>query len=294
MLVIRRKVLWAYIVLPLFSIGVLSLAILIPRTSERILLVLFAVVPIFIYYRLFPSIKIRDRQIIVGSKIFSLDDIESVELTGRQTFDMFLAKAEEGCHIKFKNGKIISFADDAYENLWELKQFLAQFMNIESNVRTIVDPNINSERKVYKGSQFFNIWGLMMWALLIAMGKGLMTKGFPLPQYDIISIALSLLLVIGGISYLLYFIEIDSEHLIVRNHTIFRRKRKFRLDEIKEIAYKDDKYRLPNYILIINNDYTRKRFFAATLTDKKWLAMKNHFEDLGIPVRNEAIYEPKK
>ena len=60
------------------------------------------------------------------------------------------------------------------------------------------------------------------------------------------------------------------------------------LENIEEIVY-EQQGKQSNALRIITKNFKSKRFLAGSLSDQKWLEMKDFFEEKNIKVRNECI-----
>lgn len=249
-----------------------------------------AVITSFILFRVAPTVKVKYNQISLGWKSYKIDDIVYVKLTGKHS-QGFFENASDGCMIVFNNGKRKVLPDDLYTNLWKIKLYLKENIpNLKSEKNSLNLNPINKE-VVFKGNQLVTFRGILYWGCAIIFPYTFITNGFSKSISEVILFAIGWVCWVLGFSYLFHYVLVDVEYLTIKNHNLIWRNKKYKLSDVREVVFESPTTRLPNFIRVITNDYKSKRYPVSTLTRKKWLALKKHLDRLGIPVRNECIYE---
>ncbi len=249
-----------------------------------------AVITPLALFRATPTIKVKGNQISLGWKSYKIDDIVDVKLTGKHS-NGFFENASEGCMIKFNNGKRKILSDDLYTNLWEIKLYIEENIHNIKNEKHYRYLNPSNKEVVFKGNQFLSFRGTLYWGSTIIFPYVFITNGFSKSISEVILFATGWACWVLGFSYLFHYVLVDVEYLTIKNHNLIWRKKKYKLSDVREVVFESPATRLPNFIRVITNDYKSKRYPASTLTRKNWLALKKHLDRLGIPVRNECIYE---
>lgn len=242
-----------------------------------------------------PSITVEGDTIRVGKKRYLLSDIEQVYILGKVRFPYIIDHLMLGGTLVFKNGDKRNFYQELYRDGWKLKYFLDQVIikkqpytepgASSKYAHALIEPGVE-----YKGSLFTSIRSLLAMYFIGLLCFGLVKYA------DRIKLSLLLFSSPGIICWLLmliytvYYFEVTDEFFIVRNPIFFWKKHIYKLDEIDRV-YFETRYKLPNGLRVVSNDYRTKLYWAATLNRKTWLAMKQLLEEKGVRVHNECIDE---
>lgn len=255
---------------------------------------------LFSYYKNAPLISLDSKEISFGTEVYQLKDIEEILLTGKVPFKYIINFPMEGMYFRFKNGKQKFFYDEMYSNSWLLKSFLEQVVIKKEEYKEIsserIDSNAIRYEKIeeFKGNQFLSLQGILLWG---AIGFFIFLLFFgpqKQPQIEVATVfgAMSLFFFLLQ-SYMMHYFGLTKDYFIVYNHNFIWKQKIFRLNDIKEIVF-ESRPRMPYSLRIITKDFKNKLYPAGTLRDKTWLELKERFEQLGIEVRNECIYEKNK
>lgn len=248
------------------------------------------------YFKNVPNITLNKDCITFNKEIFLLTDIGKIELTGKRPFSYVLYFPMEATSLTFKNGKTKNIFDEMYANSWEIKLFLKQVVIEKNDFQKECPSKINFNAaendfyQTFKGNQFISLRGILLWGMIgvfvyqFAYNEKPGTVGVGLLAFAFI---LSLLWIIL-VSRQMYYFQVSSHYLVVRNHNLFWRKKIYNLADIKEIVF-DTQGKLPNCLRLITKDFKYKLYPAGTLRDKTWLALKTELETYSIEVRNECI-----
>lgn len=237
------------------------------------------------YVKKVPSISLTDTVITFNATAFFISDISSVKFTGKRDF---IFSDMECTMVIFKNNTAKIIYDDMYSNIPELKLFLDKLVN-NKNMPVADDSlpvNISKDDLVYfKGIPWLNfrvimIMSFVIFSVFIMILKNVRPIGWIFP----LIISILFYFVLQG---QFYYFAISDRHLVIKNHFKFWTKHIYRLDSIELISLEQPRYREPNAIKIIFKNYTKKKFYAASLSTKKLKEFKNEFRKSNTNTRNE-------
>ena len=265
------------------------------QTKEYGLLVMLAAIVfgcIYTVYKLLkstPSITITDEYIILSGTAFYWDQLENVSISGKNA--SFLGDKREGVALKFKNQTEQRLIDSRYANIAEIKQFIQHQIIEKESIPALVEPIDQSEIEnqqfvIYKGIQFINFRAIIMWLFIVPIAISLISN-YNKPGI-VIFLLLTAYFLVKIISWYLYYFEVSDNYLVVRNHNLFWRKDIYRLSDIGEIVFEMPN-KMPGCMRVITKDFNGKLYRAATLSNKKWNALKDDLERKKIPIRDEFI-----
>ena len=250
---------------------------------------------VYSYCRNSPKVTINNSNLKIGKESFKISCIKDVALSGKMPFPLIIDFPMEGLAILFNDGKEKFLYDDMYINSNEVKLFLEQVVVKKEAFKPITSEKIDSkalrfqDEIVFKGNQFTSLRGISLWSLLsffmfiILINIGKQNIGVVI-----------FFLLFGGLlfalfSWLMHFVGLTKDFLIIRNHNFIWKEIIYRLSYIKEIVF-ESQGNQPNCIRVITNDFKSKLYPAATLTDKMWLDLKRKLERKGVKVRNECVF----
>ena len=255
---------------------------------------LFAVYGVYRYVKNAPTITIGRDFINFNGQVFSISDINKLELSGKRPFKYAVDFPMEAATLTFKNGDKKYIFDDMYANTWEMKLFLKQTVidkkgyfeinNLEIDKSALV----NDSFETFRGNQFTSLRGLSLWGLIGFFGYMLVTNNKPNGEFLIITFSCVSIFWFVVHCYLMNYFKVSDNFFVVRNHNYFWKKHIYGIRNIKEIVF-ETQGKMPNCLRIITNDFRSKLYPAATLRDRDWLKLKNRLEACGIEVRNECI-----
>ena len=183
--------------------------------------------------------------IVINKESFDLNDIKEINLSGKWYLKMGIGiKSIEGFSIIFNNNIEKVFFDKMYSNSSDIKLFLEQFVLKQKKINNIVSENNFGEyinqyenEEIFKGNLLFCFDGILFWLVLMIFIYFMFFNGFDSKQ-------LTLYLIFGcfAISWLIFmprnlnYFSLTNEHLIIRNHIFFWKKKKYNLKNLKIIT----------------------------------------------------------
>jgi len=244
------------------------------------------------YFRNAPIIKIEGDGITFGKESHLLKDIEDVYLTGKVPFRYIFRFPMEGTTLNFKDGTTRYIYDDLYSNSAQLKSFLDLVVVKKKPFVEQKDYGIDlsaidvSSAEVFKGNAIFSLRGLNIVGLIGFFIYLSVFKVKSIPIGFVIGFSLFSLLWIYLNARLMNYIKLTGEYLIINNHMLVWKKSIYRIHDIQEIVFEEQR-KAPYSLRIITKDFLNKLYPAATLRDKTWLHLKDKLEGHKIKVRNE-------
>lgn len=238
-----------------------------------------------------PQISINQQEIVFGKKRYLWSEIIEIKISTKGKG--FFYSHKESTKITFKNQDVIYIYDNHYANSSEIKSYIQQIVICKNpsfeHYRSVqINENLYSENLIaFKGNAIFSFTGIMMWGLIFFIA-GLLALG---QRNDLEMIlrfsALSIFWFLLN-SWMMYYFEISDEYFVIKNHYFLWIKKIYLLENIREIVY-EQQGKQSNALRIITKDFKSERFIAGSLSNKKWLEMKDFFEEKNIKVRNECI-----
>lgn len=236
------------------------------------------------YIKKVPVISVTDKTITFNSTPYFITDIAHVKFTGKRTF---IFSDIECTMVVFKNNTAKVIYDDMYSNTPKLKLCIDKLINKEAvAIDKTSKVDISKEKfKYFKGIVWLNfrvmiIMSLLIFTVFIMISKNIKPIGWVLPL--IIS-----LIVYFTLRGQFYYFALSENYLVVKNHFKFWTKHIYRLEHIKLVSLELPRYREPNSIKIIFKDYTKKKFYAASLSTDKLRELKREFRKSNTNIRNE-------
>ena len=258
-------------------------------------LIIYSLYQAFTYFKKTPSVTIKNDGITFGdNESFLIKDITDITFSTKIPFSKTYRNDLEGMIIQFENGTEKVLYDDLYENLWEIKSFLYQvveqqqaYQGFEVNQYESIDLT-STETKVFDGNQFTSSRGIILWFFVAYFVYSIysMTNNYYSPT--IIYILLFLIAGILFFSWMMNYIIIANDYLVIKNHNIWFWQNIYALKDIKEIVF-ETAGKSPNAIRVITKDFKSTSYKASTLSDTTWLQLKEQLNIKGIEVRNEII-----
>jgi hypothetical protein len=226
------------------------------------------------------------------SVILNAADIQSIELNARKYSSLFDAGYKiSGIEIISTPGKKYFLPDKYFGSKAVLKQRLNYFCS--SNKISLIEP-VKKETKLkmipaiagedkFSGNYLTSFNGIFLFVMIgffcMIAKKNTQHAGyyfilfFIVVWYLIFSIAAN------------YFV-ISGDIFLVRNHLLFWKKKAYDINSIRQVVF--GRTRNSSYSLeIILEDYNSKQYYAGSLRDADWRALKNRLEESGIPVTSD-------
>jgi hypothetical protein len=226
-------------------------------------------------------------------EIYNIKDIDIIGYTGKRPYKYIITHGMEGVAIQFKDGTIKYIYDDLYSNTSEMKLYLQQLVDgityngiAESAITDI------GNVKYYKGVSILSMRGIAALFFFLLFIVTLFNDKIINGNIKDVSFGIVFAIPFAGMfmlfSYMLNYIGVSDNYLIIRNHHLPWVKKIYRLDNIKEVVF-DTQPKSPNILRIITKDFKNKMYPASSLSDKKWLELEHNLEAKGIKVRNELL-----
>ena len=254
----------------------------------------FAGYSLYRYIKNAPTITLDNDFINFNNKIFSIADIDNIELTGKRPFKYAINFPMEAATLKFKNGKTKYIFDDMYSNSWEIKSFLKQVVIdkkefSKSNSSPIDKDAVASDfYETFKGNQLTSLRGISLWGLIGFFVHMVINNKRPVHIGGVLFVSGFSLFWVIAFSYQMHYFQVSDNYFLVRNHNFFWKKKAYNIADIKEIVF-ETQGKMPNCLRVITKDFRNKLYPAGTLRDKNWLDLKDKLETYKIKVRNECI-----
>lgn len=235
------------------------------------------------YIKKVPTISLTDTAITFNATPFLISDISYIKFTGKRNF---LFSDMECTMVVFKNNTAKVY-DDMYSNIPELKLALDYLVNHNKYPPVHkIHPNIISEHFYrYKGIFLFSLQGLLYLAMVLFMFYIYYKnhEGKPGITFFIITIALLMTLLFQRV---FHYFELNNSYFRIRNHIKFWKNEIYKTEDIKQVTFQSEG-RAPYCLIIVFNDYTSKKYFAATLNDGNWKELQRALQQLNINVINK-------
>lgn len=192
-----------------------------------------------------------------------------------------------GGYIEFIDGSSRFILNEMYSNSAKLNYHLRRKLidkelgSMRISKKSDVTPVQETKSRIYKGDPIFSLRGILLWIALVLVLILVLTEKISIEGIVLYMIGWGGLLII--FSWTMYFAELSADFLIIKHHTGIWKQRTYRRKDIQEVVFKRAN-RASYSMTIITKDFRSKTFPASTLSDSTWLALKNHLEELGIPV----------
>ncbi len=255
-------------------------------------LIFVSVIP-YLYAWAFPDVRIDRLGIWFGGWFtrpgFAWEEVKNIRLLANTRFMFQLV---DSTVFELKNGKKYVAYIEFYRNGAALRQVIDQAQNalltgspigsslhFEPTFRDIdCEVTDSAAAENFAGNHLLSGSGIFFYGLNLA------AVGSLFHMEDPIALLLGLHLVSWLSGYPLYYFQTTGQHLIVRHHLLFWRKKAFPLNAIREhMTYKYSKS--ADALKIILNDFRSYDFPAASLWPKDWDALKTTLAKAHIPVR---------
>lgn len=142
------------------------------------------------------------------------------------------------------------------------------------------------ESTIYKGTLPLGFRGVMS-VLYLGSFIGILTQEYSNPL-EVCACCFFSLLSILALFYVSHYFIISNDVLVVRNHYKFWLKRIYNFDDILEVAF-EQRSKMPGSIRITTKDNKSKLYPAETLSDSKWIDLKDELEKKQLPIRDEFV-----
>ena len=263
------------------------------------------------YYRCAPLIHCTQTGISFNKKIYSWNDVQTVELTGSQPVNVFGARAMEGAKIEFADGETRYMHDAMYHKLSKIRLFInktipgkiaaieqetSQVPTTALTVPTVAtvsyDATGNSETEEYvKGKPYTNFWAIFMWVIvvfLVGIAPFLISDDDDAYGLMILFAFLSLGVIFLFTIHFNYF-GLSGQYFIVKN--VYRpwKKKMFPLKDIREIVLGNSQQSV-DVVRLIFTDFKLKEFGGTGLRNRDWLSLMKLIQAHGIPLKDENSF----
>ena len=264
------------------------------QTREYGLLFLFAALVAGAIYTIYrhiknaPSLKITHELIKVNYNVYNWIDIENSEIIGKQRY--IFGDRKEGVMLKFKNKKEVYFLDSMYSNISQIKNLiqsqLEKYDNLTVNTNLIKSPLIIAGIVTFKGNPLLGFRGMIL--LLYLAGLVCMLVQNHSKSIEIFLYIFLSSLTIWALCYFSYYFILSDDDFIVRNHYLLGFKKIYKFNNIKEVVFEQGS-KMPGSVRVITKDYKGKLYRAETLSDRKWVNLKDELEKRQLSIRDEFV-----
>lgn len=311
----RSAVFYFSVIFGIIFLGAMGAGMIIVAVDEKNVfmalfgVVIFLVIYYFIsrYYRNAPVVKASGEGISFNKRFYRWDQVQAVELTGSQPFNIMGGYNMEGAKIEFTDGETRYLFDGMYANLWKVRTFIqhtvpgkitpaTQEESLRSHSATSEIPVTNipvnpaytpgkNDVHYVKGNPYTNFSAILMW-LMVAFFIGCAV--YSADADFTISEAL-LVFAIGF--YFLFTLGINhfglsSQYIIVRN--VYRpwSKKMFLLADIREVVLASNQHG-DNTLRLILHDFRTKEYAGKGLLNHDWIEIMNLLKTYNVPVKDE-------
>ena len=260
------------------------------------LLFLNAFYLIFRYYKNAPNIIVDTYTISFNKQIFKLEELVGIELTGKQPFPYIINHSMEGAAFYFKNKQVKYMYNDIYSNSSEIKSFIKQIVIDKKGIFQITDSTVKAAEMdkdnftLFKGKQLTSVSGIALWSLILFVAYIIITEKFNLERT--LSLLTLGLIWFAHSSWWMYYFKVSENYFVVKDHNFIWKESIYRITNIKEITF-ETASRKPNCLRITTKDFRIKLYPASTLSNKKWLELKDNLETKGVKVINKCITDSR-
>jgi|GEM_PF-5601974 len=247
-------------------------------------------------FRSVPIIKIDRERIYFPGKTYNWSDLSSIELRGRTHFEFLLTSTAAGAaELSFKDGTTHFIYDDFYVKPWEWKTFVQKMALEKQSSWQMEEAGRDSYTfptadhfETYANHYFTSVIGIMLTLITVMFTTMFFTSDNPVPVWFIYFMSLLGLCVYAYCGTLVHYFQVGNEYLVIRNHIFFWKRRYFKLADIAEVSI-DSLHNHPNFLKFSTRNFRTHRYFASTLRDKTWLALKDRLEERGVKVKDYVI-----
>ena len=248
------------------------------------------------YFRSAPIITIDRERIYFPGKTYNWSDLSRIELRGRTQFELLLTSTAAGAaELSFKDGTTHFIYDDFYVKPWEWKMFVQKmvlekqsYWQVEEARRVSYTFTTEDHFQTYSNHYFTSVIGIMLTLTTVMFTATIVTSDHPAPVWFIYAFSLMGLCAYAYCGTLVHYFQVGSEYVVIRNHIFFWKRRYFKLADIAEVSI-DSLHNHPNFLKFSTRNFKTHRYFAGTLRDKTWLALKDRLEERGVKVRDYVI-----
>lgn len=273
-------------------------------THSALLAIAFVLISFAIYSTMTsiknsPSVLFNDDILLIGSKAYYWTDFKKVSFTGKKPCKCIFRYSMEGMMLQFGNEKPVYLLDYVYSDLWKLKQFVQQIIiEKKKKIENPLPPpllNRSAYSHSYKGNLFFSVYSILYWGtvsilviLIIEFCHIYYLSDCTLAGIILLTCIVGILMLLfWAISCTMHFFELSEDHIAVKNHILFWKKRIYSLQDIREVGF--DKGSINNRIFclkLITKDFKYSIYPAGTLSQKQWKDLGENLKKHGIKVRN--------
>ncbi len=265
--------------MPFFSVAVFAIAIY----------------TLYKYFKNAPIIELCPDFISFNSRTYAIDELEQIQLTGKQNFPYIGSFPMEAATLIFKNGDIQYIFDSMYSNSWQLKSFLKQVVIEKKRFSENESPTIQKLElqhewyDTFKDNQFTSFRGITLWGFIGFVAYMHIAKNNISNEKAWLAFFLLSSFLFSFNSWLMHYFKVSDKYFVVKNHNFFWKTKAYLLSDIDEVVF-ETQGKMPNCLRVITKNFKSKMYPAGTLRNKTWLQLKDKLERYHIKVRNECIF----
>lgn len=231
-----------------------------------------------------PRITINEHYITFDKSIFPISDIDYIKFSG--TKDFILGRSLECTMVVFKNNTAKLIFDDLYSNSPAIKTKLDSIIYNKQHQAVRKIKNINKQHfYYYKGSLIYSISGL---TLLFLLGMFIVLGFKSKSSFGIIFMSIFILFIFAVFQNQFNYFGISDDYFVIKNHLKFWKKEFYNISDIEE-AVLEYPSKSPMRLKLFFKDYTTRKHYAASLSEKNWKELKKDLIKSNIKFRNEYI-----
>jgi hypothetical protein len=235
---------------------------------------------------------------LLKSKLIAWADIDQIDMDCKEYYpSMFISNKWDAVTITLKDGEKIIFLDPNYSNSTDLKILLARVIvlkdqnaNISLEINLVLPEKLSineiAEGQLTKFSDnYLTSFSGIFFYLIMAIFTFMMLVG------KFTMLALSPLLFMTFFYYnfgnQLYYFFMSDNYLVVINHVFPWYKKIYAIENIKEVFFESSRRRSTT-LIIVTKEFQSGQFAAGSLRNKTWKVFKARFNELQIPIKDEA------
>ncbi len=273
-------------------------------THSALLAIAFVLISFAIYSTMTsiknsPSVLFNDDILLIGSKAYYWTDFKKVSFTGKKPCKCIFRYSMEGMMLQFGNEKPVYLLDYVYSDLWKLKLFVQQIIiEKKKKIENPLPPpllNRSAYSHSYKGNLFFSVYSILYWGtvsilviLIIEFCHIYYLSDCTLAGIILLTCIVGILMLLfWAISCTMHFFELSEDHIAVKNHILFWKKRIYSLQDIREVGFDKGSINNRRFCLkLITKDFKYSIYPAGTLSQKQWKDLGENLKKHGIKVCN--------
>lgn len=271
------------------------------KTNNPFLFLLSSFCYTFIIYHIYrvrknsPAVIINRQGISITGQCYQWEQTTRIQLTGKHPYPYIFSTMAEGMSFDFRNGQTVTLFDDMYQNTWQLKLFIQQVIIEKGEYRgssctPATKAEINNELFTdFAGLQLASMQGFTVWLMVFLSGYVFFNRDKEVVLLTFLS--LHILLVAAAVNCNLCYFQVSKRFIVIRIHNLPNPIHIIHLDDILEVKFEAGPKGLRS-LQVITKDFKNRLYNAGTLSNRKWLFLKEELESYQIHVEDTFNTSP--